>query len=117
MQSAFNIKIDQKSLQKQTKGYMGEISNSITTDIAPAKKKFDDGLSKLSTGVFNSIKGNISVNDIDKVVNNSLKKSEVNKITKSLEKEYVIPKDTFKTAYAGLLKGLLQVYITSYYIK
>ena len=116
LQSAFNIKIDQKSLQKQTKGYMGEISNSITTDIVPAKKRFDDSLSKLSTGLFNSINGNISINDIDKTVNNYLKGSNVSKITKSLEKEYVIPKDTFKTAYAGLLKGLLQVYITSYYM-
>ena len=116
LQSAFNIKLDQKTLEKQTKGYMGEINKAITTDTAPAKKKFDEGLNTVSTGLFNSIKGNISVNDIDKTVNNYLKSNEASNIMKSLEKEYVIPKDTFKTAYAGLLKGLLQVYITSYYM-
>ena len=116
LQSAFNIKIDQKSLEKQTKGYMGEINNAVTTDITPAKKKFDEGLNTLSKGVFNSIKGNVSINDIEKQVNNYLKSNEASKVMKSLEKEYVVPKDAFKKAYEGLLKGLLQVYITSYYM-
>ena len=116
LQSAFSIKIDQKSLEKQTKGYMGEINNAVTTDITPAKKKFDEGLSTLSTGLFNSIKGKVSINDIEKQVNNYLKSNEASKVMKSLEKEYVVPKDVFKKAYAGLLKGLLQVYITSYYM-
>ena len=116
LQSAFNIKIDQKQLQKQTEGYMGEISNSITTDITPAKNKFDSSLNTLSKGVFNSISGEVSSNDIDKVVNNYLEGNDGVQIMKSLEKDYVIPKDTFKMTYSGLLKGLLQVYISSYYI-
>ena len=116
LQSAFNINIDQKSLQKQTEGYMGEISNSITTDIAPAQKKFNDSLNTLANGLFNSINGNISSNDIEKEVNNYLIKNEATKIMKSLENDYVIPKETFKTTYAGLLKGLLQVYVSSYYM-
>ena len=32
----------------------------------------------------------------------------------SLEAKYIIPKETFKTTYSGLLKGLLQIYIKSY---
>lgn len=115
LQSAFNIKIDQKSLQKQTKGYMGEISNSITTDITPAQKKFNNNLNELANGLFDSINGKVSTNEVDKKINNFLNSSKATKIMKSLEKDYVIPKNTFKTVYAGLLKGLLQVYITSYY--
>ena len=116
LQSAFNIKIDEKTIKKQTQGYMGEISNSVTTDISPAKKKFEDALSTFANGIFKDITDKVSVNDIDKIVNKYLEKNSSLEVLKSLEKEYVIPNDTFKNAYAGLLKGLLQVYITSYYM-
>ena len=114
LQSAFNIKIDQKKLQKQTEGYMGEISNAVTSDTNPAKKKFNDSLNTLAKGIFNNIKENVSINDIDKEVESYLKTDEAIKIMKTLEKDYVIPKDTFKTTFEGILKGLLQVYISSY---
>ena len=65
--------------------------------------------------MFSSIKGEVTTKDVDKVVNKYLKGKKPNKIMASLEKKYVIPKGTFKTAYAGLLKGLLQVYINSYF--
>ena len=116
LQSAFNINIDQKKLQKQTEGYMGEISNAVTSDTTPAHKKFTESLNSLSKGLFNNIKGKISIDDIDKEVNNYLKEEEATKTMNSLEKDYVIPKDTFKTTFEGLLKGLLQVYISSYYM-
>ena len=32
----------------------------------------------------------------------------------SLETQYIVPKDVYKTMYSGLLKALLQVYITGY---
>ena len=37
LQDAFNVNIDQKKLQRETEGYMGEIANSISTDTTPAK--------------------------------------------------------------------------------
>ena len=114
LQSAFNIKVDQKKLQKQTEGYMGEISNAVTSDTNPAKKKFNDSLNTLAKGLFNNIKENVSINDIDKEVESYLKTDEATKIMKALEKDYIIPKDTFKTTFEGILKGLLQVYISSY---
>ena len=114
LESAFNIKIDQNALQKQTENYMMEINNSITTDISPAKKAFSDTLNTLANGMFDSIKGEIGINDVEKTVNNYLNKSEVSNMLSTLEKNYVIPKDTFKTAYAGMLKSLLQMYITTY---
>ena len=115
LQSAFDIKLDQKTLQKQTEGYMSEINNSITTDITPAKENFATSLNTLANGMFNSITGNVSLNDIENVVSNYLGTSEAEKILKELETKYVIPKDTFKTTYSGLLKGLLQIYINSFY--
>ena len=114
LQSAFNIKIDQKQLEKQTKNYMTDINNSITTDIQPARKAFSDTLDTFANGMFNSIKGEIDESDIDKIVSNYLSKKETSEKLSSLEKKYVIPKNTFKTAYSGILKSLLQIYITTY---
>ncbi len=114
LEKAFNVKIDQKALEKQTQNYMTEITNSITTDTQPAKKDFANGLNTLANGVFESIEGEFGIEDIDKIVANYLNKSEPSKILNSLETKYVIPKATFKQAYTGLLKSLLQIYINTY---
>ena len=114
LQSAFNINIDQKDLQKKTQGYMGQISNSITTDITPAKNDFTNNLNTMANGLFASLSEDISLNDIDNIVDSYLNNKEPTNIISSLEQKYIIPKDAFKKTYAGLLKGLMQVYINSY---
>ena len=113
LQSAFNIKIDQNILQNQTKGYMEQISNAITTDINPARQDFLNNLNIFAEGILNNIDITASENDIDKLVNDYLDEYEPSKKMSSLEEKYIIPKDTFKTTYSGLLKGLLQMYIAS----
>ena len=113
LQSAFNIKIDQNQLQNQTQGYMAEISNAISTDINPAREAFMSNLNTLANGVLSSIDDEITSDDIENNVNNYLSGYEPSKIVSSLEENYVIPKETFRTAYSGLLKGLLQVYVSS----
>ena len=114
LESEFNVKIDEKALQNQTQNYMTEITNSITTDITPATKAFSEEFNTLANGMFNSIKGEFGANDVDKIVNDYLNSEEASQILSSLEKNYVIPKDTFKTTYSGLLKSLLPIYITTY---
>ncbi len=116
LQSAFDIKIDEKSLQKETQKYMSEISNSITTNTKPAKDEFKSQLINLSNGLFSNIEDKVSVNDSDSVVSNYLSSNEARNILASLENSYVIPYSTFETAYRGLLKSLLQIYISSYYM-
>ena len=115
LQSAFNINIDTNKIQNQTAGYMNEISNAITTNTEPAKKAFTDGLENLAKGLFNNITDKIALNDIESTVSGYLSKDEPTKIVANLEANYVIPAETFKTTYSGLLKGLLQIYINSYY--
>lgn len=115
LQSAFNINIDQKAIGEQTQGYMAEISNSITTDITPAKNAFNNNLNTLANEMFNSITGPISLNDVDSVVTAYLEEYKPANILNDMEKNYVIPKETFKTTYSGLLKTLLQVYINAYF--
>ena len=114
LKSAFNINIDENALRKQTEKYMKQINNAITTNISPAKKAFSNSLNTLSEGMFNSIKREFTVEDVDRIVDNYLKSKEASKVLAELESKYVIPKNTFKTAYSGLLKGLLQVYVASY---
>ncbi len=114
LQSAFNVNIDQKSLEEQTQNYMKQISDSITTDITPAKELFDNNLNNFAKGLLNTLSGEIATNNIDNLVNNYLETSDVDSALANMEKSYVIPKETFKTAYNGLLKGLLQAYITGY---
>lgn len=115
LQSAFNINIDQNTIKKQTEGYMSEISNSVTTDINPGKEAFNQTLNNLANGMFNNISGTVSLNDIDATVDNYLSQNESLNMLQELENQYVIPKDIFKTTYSGLLKGLLQIYISSFY--
>ena len=114
LQDAFNINIDEQAMQEETQGYMTEISNAITTDINPAKNLFNENLNKFINGLTSSINGTISLSDIDTVVSEYLEEYEPSNTMKNMEDTYVIPKDTFKEAYSGLLKAFLQVYITTY---
>ncbi|MBQ9854247.1 MAG: ABC transporter ATP-binding protein/permease [Bacilli bacterium] len=115
LQSAFNINMNQNTIKKQTEGYMNQISNSLTMDIKPAKTLFNDNLNTLITGVFASIENTVSLNEIETVVDSYLNKDEVKTLLSKMEKDYVLPKDTYKEAYSGILKGLLQIYINAYY--
>ena len=113
LKSAFNISIDQNSLQKQTEAYMSEINNMITTDINPAKESFDKTLNDLIRGLINNINEE-ALSNTEQFVDNYLETYEVGNMLSSLEKDYIIPKDAFKTAYSGLLKSLMQVYAMTY---
>ena len=115
LQNAFNIDIDQDTLQAQTANYMMEISDAVTTDISSAKTDFSNGLDTMAKGVLNSITGTVSVSDIEDIVENYLNTGEATQIVENLEANYVVPQEVFKTAYSGLLKGLLTVYINGYY--
>lgn len=114
LQNAFNIKIDQNKLQEQTEVYMTEIATSVTTDTKPAKEDFMGNFETMANALLKSINEGISTEDIDGNVEKYLSGTEPTQIIKSLEEKYLLPKDTFKTAYSGLLKGLLQVYINVY---
>ena len=114
LKNAFNIKIDENAMKKQTEKYMKEINNAITTNTSPAKKAFSNNLNTLADGMFNSIKGEFTLDDVDKKVDNYLKSKEAQKVLKELETKFVIPKDVYQKAYSGLLKGLLQMYVASY---
>lgn len=114
LQSAFNISISQSDLEKQTKKYMEEITNTITTDTTPANEAFSKVLETLANNLMNSITTEFKLNDIQNIINSLLNTEETNNYLKELETKFVIPSETFKTTYKGLLEGLLTSYITAY---
>lgn len=114
MASAFDVNIDPGEIERETQNYMSKIADSITADIEPAKSAFSNNLNKFANELMESINGEITESDIDGLVNDYLEKNEQNEALNLLEREYVIPKENFKEAYSGLLKGLLQVYLNSY---
>ena len=114
LKSAFNINIDENKLKNQTQNYMNEINNAITTDTNPAKEAFNNGLKDLTKGLINSINEETDLTNPDKIVDDYLETYEPNNIITKLEKDYIIPKDIYKQAYSGLLKGLINIYIMTY---
>ena len=113
--SAFNMNIDENQIKEMTNNYMAEISNSINIDTEPAVNLLLDTLYTFEDGMMSSIEDNFGMAEMDDIVNNYLNSYDVGEKLKAMEDEYVIPKDTYKTVYGGLLKGLLTTYIASYY--
>ncbi len=107
---AFNIKIDEQALENQTKNYMKDISNSITTNIDPAKEAFTSTLNNMIKDL--ELEDKIEMKDVDNIVNKAISKND--QALSNLEKEYVIPKTSYSMAYSGLLKALVSTYITEY---
>ena len=107
---AFDIKIDEKALEKQTMDYMKQISSSITTNIDPAKDSFTNTLNS----IINSLEFDekIEKKDINNIVDKSITKND-NLLT-NLEKEYVIPKSNIKMALSGIVSGIISTYINEY---
>jgi len=129
LESAFKVKIDEKDIKNTTTGYMNEISSSITADITPAKKDFDNTLNTLIDGLIEDYINNpkttfenpmmpgvkmptIYNDDVDNIVSNYLKTNH-SKLS-DLEKKYVIPSNVYENTYSSLISGLLKAYIVGY---
>ena len=111
LQSAFDIHIDEDSIRNETNQYMEEISNSISVDVEPAREMFYGNIEKFSQEIFNS-NHEFFAKDIEMIVDSYLN-TKVN-IFLDMEREYVIPSDTFKTTYKGFLTTLLGTYASGY---
>jgi hypothetical protein len=100
--SAFDIKIDQNSLAKQSETYINNINNAITSDINPALTAYNNALDQVLNGFKKSM-------DVDTYLGSN----EVKNITNKLASEYYIPGDTYKTIYKGVLNGVQTAYNTA----
>ncbi len=114
LQSAFQISLDENTLKNQTTGYMEEIAKSITTDTTPATNLFKTNLETFSKEIFTKIEKEYSLTEIDSIVGNYLNEESVNQKLMEMSSQYVIPVDTLKMTYEGLLKSLLHGYLNGY---
>ena len=115
LKQAFGVNIDQNAVAQKTRDYINEISNDITADISPVKgaltNRFEDLADSLKTSIAGlDGNGTFMKADIDKLVDEFL----ANESFGDFESQYSIPADTFKTTFAGLLKGLLNAYVTGF---
>ena len=116
IKEAFDIKIDENTITNLSKGYMEEINKVLTVDVSPAYKELTSNLVKFENGIKDTIGTNpISMNDVDTIVDDYLNNKDNKAIFSSLEKKYLLPSSTYTKTYSGLLKGLINVYIMSYY--
>ena len=112
--SAFNVKLDQNKLAKETENYIKSISSLITTNTLPAEEDFNNTLNTLITGLINSLGETISLNDVDTTIDTLFKKEDNIKLISNLENKYVVPGDVYIKTYTGILKTILETYINSY---
>ncbi len=112
---AFGVKIDQNAISRKTAEYIQQISDDITADISPIRDDLVAEFSRLSDGLKNFIAGDDHSGtfikaDIDKIVEEYLSQNDF----AELSNKYGIPAEMFKSTYAGLLKGLLTTYATTF---
>ena len=116
LQSAFNINIDTKKMEEDSKNKIMEINNSINIDTVPATNDFKENFEELLKDCINSIDGSISLNDANNYVDNYFNTSpKANTLLTNLENNYYIPRDTYIATYGAFIKGLLTSYINMYY--
>ena len=116
MAEAFGGNVSETEISNLTTRYMSEISSAITTDISKSKTAFLDGLSKLTKNMLNDYvekngmmgMATIKLEEAQTVVNNALASDSAKAILAGLEKEYVVPQDTFSTVYNQLMLGFIQ---------
>lgn len=121
LSSAFGVKLSEKDIENLTSGYMNEISDSITTDISKAQNDYISTLNNIFKNIFNNYISdnnnlgitNISLDNLDNIIDTYLNKDENTSLLKNLENNYVIPSDSFKLMYKETIKGIMTAYVSS----
>ncbi len=116
LQSAFDINIDTKKIEEDTKNKMMEINNSITLDINPAVNDYKNTFKTIISDSINNLGDTISLNEVDGYVDNYFNTSSTaNDLLSKLENEYILPKKTYTASYGGVIKSILTTYVNMYY--
>ena len=119
--SAFGGNISEKEIADKTQSYMNDIMSSISADTTPAKERFLDTFVTLANDMMTSYLDEnkdpvtnsavIKEEQIETIVSSFMAKESSQKLLKSLETDYIIPKEAYEAAYSGMLQGMLQMYV------
>ena len=115
LRQAFSVNVDQNAITAKTSEYINAISSDITADVSPVKDKLVDRFGVLAEKMRAELagldgKGTFMKAEIDAKVEEFIAEEDF----ADLEGEYLIPADTFKMTYSGLLKGLLGAYVEGF---
>lgn len=105
LSQAFGMKIDQNAVAKKTEEYMTNVANDITADISPVRTVLEERLEKLTTDfqaiiLEKTMAGEFDPTKFEEYVDEFMAEQDFSDLTK----EYLVPAETFKTAFTGLLK-------------
>ena len=114
LSKAFNVKIDQKEIEKEMASYMNDINNSITADTTEPLKELTDGFNKLLPVLVSNLGETIGTKGIDEVINKTFDSNEAKEVFSGFTKKYVLPDTVYKQVYQGLFKTILEQYIEAY---
>ena len=102
---AFDVKIDQNMVAAKTKDYINQISESIDADIRPIRKELADKLDELTPEMMSFVAAKAMEPDFDPAkMPDYIDEFVATKDFSEFETKYLIPKDRFALAYAGMLK-------------
>ena len=119
LKNAFGTTINQNAISAKTREYINDISDDITTgakDVPTVRNVLVDRFKTLASEMMGEFDFSIILADPDNalvVVNNFVDEFVSGKDFSGLEAEYVLPADSFKESFAGLLKAYLGSYIRS----
>lgn len=106
--SAIKVNIDQNAVTAATENYMTEISNDITADVRPVRQVLEAKLQLLKLDFQTYLMNKIASGEVDptdaEAVMALLDEFVKEQDFKELSAEYLLPEESFVTAYQGLLK-------------
>ena len=123
LEDAFGGDVSEETMTQLTESYMSEISNAISTDTTKAENDFNATLTTMATDMMNDyIDANyqdtmqgavIKMSEVDSTVNAYMETEDCKALLAQLEKDYLVPQETFADVYKQLLTGMLQGYIAA----
>lgn len=103
----------EQKIKDISSGYMGQISDAVTTDITPAKTMFNDTLTALAKGLFKTLGESTSTNKAKAALTEYMNSAEATGLIKAIYDKFNIPvtdeTDFLKTTYTGILGSMLDM--------
>ena len=118
LKQAFNVTINQNAISAKTREYINSISADITNgakDVPAVRNVLVERFKALAGEMMGEFDFSIILADptnAEAIINNFVDSFMNGKDFSDLEAEYIVPSDSFKTAYGGLLKAYLGSYVS-----
>ena len=113
LKDAFNISVDKTEIESKVSSYISEIQSNLKIDTTPGKTAFAETLETIFADFIENLPTEISISDQESLVNSYLSTYFPNEKISNLTKEYVLPTESFKSTFSGLLSSFLSTYVST----